>query len=137
MKKLLLGAVASGLLSGPVLADPQKLDDSVLDTVNAGNGSVLVQVFGDAAGSGNLIGSAEVEYITEAEGNESGGSGFGFVYALGVGIGEDAAANSETRAVADGDLAYTQSFRKVFGGGGSSFDADFSASIGWAASLAP
>jgi hypothetical protein len=36
MKKLLLGAVAFGLMSGAALAEPQKLDDSVLGTVAAG-----------------------------------------------------------------------------------------------------
>jgi hypothetical protein len=36
MKKLLLGAVAFGLMSGAALAEPQKLDDSALGTVAAG-----------------------------------------------------------------------------------------------------
>lgn len=36
MKKLLLGAAAFGLLSGAALAEPQKLDDSVLGDVAGG-----------------------------------------------------------------------------------------------------
>lgn len=36
MKKLLLGAAAFGLLSSAALAEPQKLDDSVLGDVAAG-----------------------------------------------------------------------------------------------------
>ncbi len=38
MKKLLLGVAAFGLLSGAALAEPQKLDDSVLGGVAAGYG---------------------------------------------------------------------------------------------------
>ncbi len=36
MKKLHLGVAAFGLMSGAALAEPQKLDDSVLGTVAAG-----------------------------------------------------------------------------------------------------
>jgi hypothetical protein len=36
MKKLLLGVAAFGLMSGAALAEPQKLDDSVLGNVAAG-----------------------------------------------------------------------------------------------------
>jgi hypothetical protein len=36
MKKLLLSAAAFGLLSGAALAEPQKLDDSILGDVAAG-----------------------------------------------------------------------------------------------------
>ncbi len=36
MKKLLLGVAAFGLLSGAALAEPQKLDDSILGDVAAG-----------------------------------------------------------------------------------------------------
>ena len=114
---------------------PLVLDNAALDTVTAGNYGVFVDVFGAAAGAGNPIGSAEVTYLLDAQGNGSGGAALGQVGALGFGIGEGAAADSFTESFADGDVDYARSFRKVFGAPGSGFALDFSYSIGWAGGL--
>lgn len=65
MKKLLLSAAAFGLLSGAALAEPQKLDDSILGDVAAGQPTLT--------GSGFQVSTSEMNsmFTTTTETNNT------------------------------------------------------------------